>query len=74
MTDPNAMTPQSRYLLAVADLLRARVEDLGQMAGSADMLIFLGKRKSLVEAINQRWDELPAHENLPDPCKIITWL
>lgn len=68
------MNPQSRYLFAVADLLRARVEELSQMSRCRDMLIFIGKRKSLVEVLNQRWDELPDRKNLPDPCEVLTWL
>lgn len=74
MTDLNAMNPQSRYLFAVADLLRARVEELSQMSRCRDMLIFIGKRKSLVEVLNQRWDELPDRQNLPNPCEVLTWL
>lgn len=74
VTDLSSMNPQSRYLFAVADLLRARVEELSQMSRCRDMLIFIGKRKSLVEVLNQRWDELPDRENLPNPCEILSWL
>jgi hypothetical protein len=68
------MAPQTLYLCTVVDLLRARLEEIGQTSHRSDMLLFMGQRRTLIEELTRLWDALEDREGLPHPSMVLTYL